>query len=89
MYYGSERYGEGGELVSVNTIITLIFFLNGINVLEDACNCSTEKEGKLTVITQPLSTSPQTFAVILPWNVATVDSAEEKMSLGRRVAAKP
>lgn len=50
VYYGSERYREGGgEVVSVNTIITFIFFLNRINVLEGVCICSTEKEGKLTV----------------------------------------
>lgn len=49
---GPERYREGGgEVVSVNTIITFIFFLNGINVLEDVCISSTEKEGKLTVKT--------------------------------------
>lgn len=52
VYYGSERYREGGgEVVSVNTVITFIFFLNGINVLEDVCICSMEKEGKLTVKT--------------------------------------
>lgn len=49
MYYGSERYREGGREVDTANIITLIFLLNGINELEDVCFCSTEKEGKLTV----------------------------------------